>query len=76
MGVTAIKPGILTTVQDRGRTGYLGSGFSPSGVMDTRALHTANLLVDNDPDAPVLEKVLTSSYRPYSPPGAWAPSQR
>ena len=37
MGVTAIKPGILTTVQDRGRTGYLGSGFSPSGVMDTRA---------------------------------------
>ncbi len=31
MGVTAIKPGILTTVQDRGRTGYLGSGFSPSG---------------------------------------------
>lgn len=22
MGVTAIKPGILTTVQDRGRTGY------------------------------------------------------
>ena len=55
MGVTAIKPGILTTVQDRGRTGYLGSGFSPSGVMDTRALHTANLLVDNDPDAPVLE---------------------
>ena len=55
MGVTAIKPGILTTVQDQGRTGYLGSGFSPSGVMDTRALHTANLLVDNDPDAPVLE---------------------
>ena len=29
-----------------------------------------------DPDAPVIEKVLTSAYRPYSPPGAWAPSQR
>ena len=29
-----------------------------------------------EPDAPVLEKVLTSAYRPYSPPGAWAPSQR
>ena len=25
-----------------------------------------------EPDAPVLEKVLTSAYRPYSPPGAWA----
>lgn len=55
MGVTAIKPGILTTVQDQGRTGYLGSGFSPSGVMDARALHIGNLLVDNPPDAPVLE---------------------
>lgn len=55
MGVTAIKPGILTTLQDQGRTGYLGSGFSPSGVMDSRALHIANLLVDNPPDAPVLE---------------------
>ena len=29
-----------------------------------------------DPDAPVIEKVLTSAYRPYSPPSAWAPSQR
>ena len=29
-----------------------------------------------EPDAPVLEKVLTSAYRPYSPPSAWAPSQR
>lgn len=36
MGVTAIKPGILTTVQDRGRTGYLGSGFSPSASWSTR----------------------------------------
>ena len=55
MGVTAIKPGICTTVQDRGRIGYLGSGFSPSGVMDARAFRIANLLVDNPPDAPVLE---------------------
>ncbi len=55
MGVTAIKPGILTTLQDQGRIGYLGSGFSPSGVMDSRAFRIANLLVDNDPNAPVLE---------------------
>lgn len=55
MGVTAIKPGIRTTVQDGGRTGYMGSGFSPSGVMDTRAFSIANLLVDNAPGAPVLE---------------------
>lgn len=55
MGLTANKPGICTTVQDAGRRGYLGSGFSPSGVMDTRAFAIANLLLDNDPNAPVLE---------------------
>lgn len=55
MGVTVNKPGICTTVQDLGRSGYLGSGFSPSGVMDGRAARIANLLVDNDENAPVLE---------------------
>ncbi|WP_165247866.1 biotin-dependent carboxyltransferase family protein [Adlercreutzia sp. ZJ141] len=55
MGVTTIKPGVLTTVQDWGRSGYMGSGFSPSGVMDTRAFRIANLLVDNSQNAPVLE---------------------
>lgn len=58
MGVTVNKPGILTTVQDAGRFGYLGSGFSPSGVMDKRAFRIANLLVDNPANAPVLEFVL------------------
>lgn len=55
MGVTVIKSGVCTTVQDRGRYGYMGSGFSPSGVMDRRAFRIANLLVDNDDNAPVLE---------------------
>ena len=55
MGVTVNKPGICTTIQDLGRRGYLGSGFSPSGVMDKRAARIANLLVDNNDNAPVLE---------------------
>ena len=55
MGVTANKPGVCTTIQDGGRAGYLGSGFSPSGVMDARAFRIANMLVENDPNAPVLE---------------------
>lgn len=55
MGATVNKPGICTTVQDLGRRGYLGSGFSPSGVMDKRAARTANLLVDNDENDPVIE---------------------
>lgn len=49
MGVVAKKPGVYSTIQDLGRVGYLGSGFSPSGVMDRRAYMIGNLLVENDP---------------------------
>ena len=59
MGCLIKKPGICTTVQDRGRIGYMGSGFAPSGVMDHRAMTIANLLVENSPDDCVLEFVLT-----------------
>lgn len=55
MGFVVKKPGVCTTVQDLGRIGYQGSGFSPSGVMDHRAALIANLLVENKPGDPVLE---------------------
>lgn len=58
MGIVVKKPGVLTTVQDSGRFGYQGSGFATNGVMDHRAFAIANLLVDNDPNAPVLEFAL------------------
>ena len=58
MGLVVKKPGVLTTVQDFGRFGYMGSGFSPSGVMDRRAFTIANLLVENDPHACALEFAL------------------
>lgn len=58
MGLVVKKPGVYTTVQDNGRFGYQGSGFSTNGVMDHRAYRIANLLVENDPDAPVLEFAL------------------
>mgnify|MGYP001257678609 CR=1 FL=1 len=58
MGIVVKKPGVATTVQDRGRVGYMGSGFSPSGVMDRRAFLIANTLVENDLDACVLEYAL------------------
>lgn len=44
-----IRPGVLTTVQDIGRPGYLADGIPPSGAFDTAALKLANLLVGNDP---------------------------
>lgn len=42
-----LKPGLQTTVQDLGRTGYQQYGISPSGAMDAYSLQMANLLVGN-----------------------------
>ncbi|WP_249745564.1 biotin-dependent carboxyltransferase family protein [Mesobacillus boroniphilus] len=42
-----LKPGLQTTVQDLGRTGYQQYGISPSGAMDSYSLQMANLLVGN-----------------------------
>lgn len=58
MGLVVRKPGVYTSIQDNGRFGYQGSGFSTNGVMDRRAYVIANLLVENDPNAPVLEFAL------------------
>jgi biotin-dependent carboxylase-like uncharacterized protein len=44
-----VRPGVLTTVQDLGRPGYLADGIPPSGAFDSAALKLANLLVGNDP---------------------------
>ncbi len=58
MGLTIKKPGVITTVQDRGRFGFQGSGFATNGVMDMRAYTLANILVENNPEDPVLEFAL------------------
>lgn len=50
--------GLLTTVQDAGRPGYLAAGLAPAGAMDRFMLACANLLVGNPPDAAALEVTL------------------
>lgn len=50
-----IEPGLLTTVQDRGRYGYQRYGVPVSGAMDEFALRMANVLVGNDQNAAALE---------------------
>ena len=42
-----LAPGMLTTVQDRGRYGYQRIGVPVSGAMDEFALRAANLLIGN-----------------------------
>ncbi|MGA7826629.1 MAG: 5-oxoprolinase subunit PxpB [Geobacteraceae bacterium] len=55
---SVIKPGLLTTVQDRGREGFRVFGVSPGGAMDSLSSRMANLLAGNDPGAAVLEMTL------------------
>ena len=58
MGIRILKAGLLTTVQDLGRTGYQSQGFGVSGVMDVRSFKIANLLIDNPENEAVLEFTL------------------
>jgi biotin-dependent carboxylase-like uncharacterized protein len=53
--IKVINPGLATSVQDMGRSGYYHLGIPQSGGMDQLALQAANLLVGNAADAAVLE---------------------
>jgi len=53
-----LNPGVLTTVQDSGRKGFMKYGTPASGVADRFAAETANLLTGNEPGAAVLEVTL------------------
>ena len=55
MPIEVIKPGLSTTVQDRGREGYYHVGMPPSGALDQFSLVAANLLVGNPEGAAALE---------------------
>ena len=56
--VTVLRPGLFTTIQDRGRWGHQASGVPVSGAMDLVSHRVANLLVGNDDDAATLEVTL------------------
>ncbi|MGI4847899.1 MAG: biotin-dependent carboxyltransferase family protein [Janthinobacterium lividum] len=53
--IGVIKPGMLSTLQDLGRTGYQRFGVSAGGVMDETAHRQANALVGNAADEATLE---------------------
>lgn len=55
MSLRVIRPGMLTSVQDRGRHGLQKAGVPVSGAVDTHAMQLANMLVLNDPGAAGLE---------------------
>lgn len=56
--IEVLQPGLFTTVQDLGRTGFQEYGMVVAGAMDAFALQVANLLVGNRRDEAALEITL------------------
>ncbi|RUO40865.1 allophanate hydrolase [Pseudidiomarina aestuarii] len=52
------QPGLLATLQDRGRSGYLAAGITSGGAVDEYAFLWANKLLDNPADAAQIEVTL------------------
>jgi KipI family sensor histidine kinase inhibitor len=57
--VTVVRPGLFTTVQDRGRWGHQAYGVPVSGALDTLSHRLANAALGNAPDAATIEVTLS-----------------
>jgi biotin-dependent carboxylase-like uncharacterized protein len=56
--IEVVSPGLLLTVQDRGRPGLAHLGVPPSGAADANAYELGNRLVGNPPGAAALEATM------------------
>jgi antagonist of KipI len=50
-----LKPGILSTFQDKGRNGYRYLGVNPNGAMDSMAVRLLNILLQNPENEATIE---------------------
>ncbi|MFC4722047.1 biotin-dependent carboxyltransferase family protein [Geojedonia litorea] len=57
--VRVIKPGFYSTIQDLGRLGYQDYGVPISGAMDQYSSRFANAVLNNKPEAALLEITMT-----------------
>ena len=57
-GLTVVRPGLLSTVQDLGRWGYQDRGVPVAGPMDSVSHRVANAAVGNSPGAATIEMTL------------------
>ena len=55
MSILVKKSGVLSTIQDLGRTRFRRFGVNPNGAMDRTAVRLINILLDNDENTAVLE---------------------
>lgn len=57
--IDVMAPGLLTSIQDRGRFGFKKFGVPASGAMDQQSAALANHLLNNEAEAAVMEITLT-----------------
>ena len=72
MSITVIKPGMLSSFQNRGRDGYQHQGIPAAGAMDERAHRLANALAGNTGDPATLEMTLTGPTLRFDAPACFA----
>lgn len=58
MAIEVIHPGMLTTIQDLGRYGFMDQGIPVSGAVDAFSMRIANILVGNAEGEAVLEMTM------------------
>ena len=58
MKLRIVNPGVLSTVQDKGRFGFMKAGVRTAGVMDSDSYDGANAILGNSSTAAVLEMTL------------------
>ena len=63
-----LKSGFFTTIQDLGRFGYRDKGVPVAGAMDTESVKKANLLLENEPNAAVMEITMTGPKLEFQAP--------
>lgn len=56
--LTLRHPGLLSTLQDGGRTGWQALGITPGGAVDDYALQVGNLIVGNNKNTVAIEMTL------------------
>lgn len=72
MSIHVIKPGMLSTFQDLGRTGYQHLGVPVAGAMDARAHRLANLLAGNAQDMATMEITVSGPVLRFDQPACIA----
>jgi len=60
--IRVVRAGLGASIQDFGRPGFGSYGVPPGGAMDEHAAGWANRLLENPPDAPVIELLLQGAH--------------